>query len=236
MEKRLKKARIGVLGGTFDPIHLGHLHIARQVQRLFSLSQVHFVVASTPPHKSLEHLIPFSHRYAMVSLATSGFASFIPSMVELEFEASSFSVDTIGKLWRRFPREQAALYFIAGGDSLPEVRSWHESEKLLTLCNFVFVMRPGTMAVNPTAVLPEAAAERLIDLSGLGPIQARRQIGSHENDGFKIYIVDIGAPNISATTIRTLAGSGKSIRRFVPANVGEYIRKLHLYGEQCNDD
>lgn len=232
----MRRARIGVLGGTFDPIHLGHLHVARQVQRLFSLFQVHFVVASTPPHKSLEYLIPFSHRYAMVSLAASGIASFIPSMVELEPEASPFSVDTMGKLRRRFRREQAVLYFIAGGDSLAEVKTWRQSEKLLNLCNFIFVVRPGATAVNPKSALPEAAAERVIDLSGLGPIQAKRRIESHESDDFRIYIVDTGAPDVSATMIRSLAGSGKSIRRFVPENVGEYIRKLHLYSGQRNDD
>ena len=230
MEKsRLRKARIGVLGGTFNPIHFGHLHIARQVQRLFSLSQVHFVVTASPPHKDLENLIAFSHRYAMVSLATSGFASFIPSMVELEPQASPFSVDTINKLSRRFAWQQAVLYFIAGGDSLPEVKSWHESETLLSLCNFVFALRPGTAAMNPKAVLPEIAAGRVIDLSGLGPIQAKRQIGSQKSDDFKIYIVDAGAPDISATRIRKLASSGRSIHRLVPGNVGKYIRKLHLY-------
>jgi nicotinate-nucleotide adenylyltransferase len=226
----LGTARIGVLGGTFNPIHYGHLHIAREVQRLFSLSQVHFVVAASPPHKNLENLIAFSHRYAMVSLATSGLASFVPSMVELEPQASPFSVDTINKLSRRFAREEAVLYFIAGSDSLPEVKSWHESEKLLSLCNFVFAIRPGTIAKDPKAVLPEVAAGRVIDLSGLGLIRARRQIGSQESDDFKIYVVDVGAPDISATRIRKLAGSGRSIHLFVPGKVGEYIRKLHLYG------
>jgi nicotinate-nucleotide adenylyltransferase len=235
-KNRLRRARIGVLGGTFNPIHFGHLRIARQVQRLFSLSQVHFVVAAIPPHKDLKNLIAFSHRYAMVSLATSGLASFIPSMVELEPQASPFSVDTLTKFSRRFPREQAVLYFIAGGDSLPEVRSWHESETLLSLCNFVFAMRPGTIATNPKAVLPEIAAGRVIDLSRLGPIHAGRQIGSQKSDDFKIYIVDVGAPDISATRIRELAGSERSIHRFVPGNVGEYIRKLHLYGGKWKDD
>jgi len=229
-KSRLGTARIGLLGGTFNPIHFGHLHIAREVRKLFSLLQVHFVVASSPPHKNLENLIAFSHRYAMVSLATSRFASFVPSMVELEPQASPFSVDTVNKLSRRFPGKQAVLYFIAGGDSLPEVKSWRESEKLLSLCNFVFAQRPGAAETNPGAALPGIAAGRVRDLSGLGLTQARREINSQESDDFKIYIVDVGAPDVSATRIRNLAGSGKSIRRFVPGDVGEYIRKLHLYG------
>jgi nicotinate-nucleotide adenylyltransferase len=226
----LTRARIGLLGGTFNPIHFGHLHIAREVQRLFSLSQVHFVVASAPPHKSVENLIAFSHRYAMVSLATSGLRSFVPSMVELEPEASPFSVNTVMKFSRRFPREQAVLHFIAGGDSLPEVKTWHESESLLSLCNFIFALRPGTDVIDPKSVLPETAAGRVSDLSGLDPIEARRQVDLQQGNGFKIYIVDVGAPDISATGIRKLARSGQSIQRFVPENVGEYIGKLHLYG------
>ena len=136
--------RIGVLGGTFNPIHLGHLHIAGEIQKIFSLAQVHFVVATTPPHKSPEDLIPFIHRYAMLSLATAAISSYIPSMIELEPQASPFSVDTMNKLARCMGREQRELYFIAGGDSLSEVKTWRNSEKLLTSYNFVFALRPGT--------------------------------------------------------------------------------------------
>jgi len=220
--------RIGVFGGTFNPIHLGHLHLAREIQKIFSLSQVHFVVATVPPHKAPEDLIPFAHRFAMVSIATAGIPSFIPSLVELEPKASAFSIDTMRKLARWIGRE-SALYFIAGGDSLAEVQSWREGEKLLTSHNFIFAARPGTGRVNPADVLPAKASARVRDLTGFGRVPMQRVI-REKSDTTRIYIVDVGAPDISATRIRKRVSLGKPIAPMVPAPVREYIRKLHLYG------
>jgi nicotinate-nucleotide adenylyltransferase len=228
----LGNVRIGVLGGTFNPIHRGHVHIARSIQQLFSLSRVHFVVATTPPHKTPKNVISFSHRYAMVSLAVAGIPALIPSMVELEPHCSSFTIDTMEKLSVRLEQEKGVLYFIAGGDSLMEVKSWRQSEKLLTSYNFIFVVRPGTALTEYRDALPEQAIARVRDLTGLGRAQIRRKI-SEGNDGEnRIFIVDVGAPDISATRIRNLASSGKPVHRMVPRPVYEYIRKLHLYGEQ----
>jgi nicotinate-nucleotide adenylyltransferase len=220
--------RIGVFGGTFNPIHLGHLHIAGEIQKIFSLSQVHFVVATTPPHKGSGTLIHFTHRYAMATLATSGIASFIPSMIELEPEASSYSVDTMAKLTGRFGPEDTALYFIAGGDSLYEVKSWRQSEKLLTSYNFIFALRPGTGPFSPQGVLPEKSVPLLRDLTGMERDAARRII-REKDPANRIYVLDVGAPEISATRIRKLISSGKPVHRMVPRPVCDYIRKLHLY-------
>jgi nicotinate-nucleotide adenylyltransferase len=224
--------RIGVLGGTFNPIHSGHLHIARRIQRLFSLSQVHFVVATVPPHKPVENLISFSHRYAMVSLAVADTRSFIPSMIELEPEASPYSIDTMKKLSARIAGKNGTLYFIAGGDSLMEVKSWRDSERLLTSYNFVFAVRPGIDLARAKDALPERAVARVRDLRGLRRDEIRRKLaGSRANDN-RIYIVDVKAPDISATRIRNLAFSGKAIDRMVPRPVRDYVGKLHLYGER----
>jgi nicotinate-nucleotide adenylyltransferase len=220
--------RIGVLGGTFNPVHYGHLHIAGEIQKLFSLAHVHFVVATVPPHKGPEDLVPFMHRYAMVSLATAGIPGFAPSLVELEPQASPFSVDTMQKLARR-AGDKSALYFIAGGDSLPEVKSWRDGEKLLNSHNFIFAMRPGTRLNNLADVLPPKAAARVLDLTGMSRIRARRTI-AQQKSASRIYLVDVGAPDISATRIRGLASSGKPFHRMLPGSVREYIRKLHLYG------
>ncbi len=224
--------RIGVLGGTFNPIHLGHLHIAETVRRLFSLSQVHFVVATTPPHKIPEHVISFSHRYAMVSLAVAGIPSFFPSMVELEPQSSSFTVDTMRKLAGNLAQRKANLYFIAGGDSLMEVKSWRRSGTLLSSYNFVFVVRPGIDLTGYADALPEQVVSRVRDLRDTGPARIRRSISEEGTVENRIYIVNAGAPDISATRIRRLVASGKSIHRMVPKPVHEYIRKLHLYGER----
>jgi nicotinate-nucleotide adenylyltransferase len=226
----LSAARIGVLGGTFNPIHLGHLHIARSIRDLFSLSQVHFVVATMPPHKRPEDLIPFAHRYAMVSLAVAGEPSFIPSPIELEPEASPYSIDTMNKLARHMGQDKNMLYFIAGGDSLLEVKSWRESEKLLNSYNFVFVVRPGTPSIVSEAILPGKTSARVMDLAGLGKARMRRRIADAGEGRSRIYIVDAAAPDISATQIRKMISLKKSIRRMAPGPVSEYINKLHLYG------
>jgi nicotinate-nucleotide adenylyltransferase len=222
--------RIGVFGGTFNPIHFGHLHIARNIQALFSLSKVDFVVATMPPHKRPEDLIPFAHRYAMVSLAIANQSSFVPSLMELEPPVSPYSVDTMRKYAKCAARNKSMLFFIAGGDSLLDVKSWRESDKLLNSYNFIFVVRPGTQPLVPQDVLPDKAAVRVLDLTGLRRAQMRRRIVEAGEIHNRIYIVDAGAPDISATQIRNQISSKKSIRRMVPGPVCEYIRKLHLYG------
>jgi nicotinate-nucleotide adenylyltransferase len=220
--------RIGVLGGTFNPVHCGHLHIAIETQNLFSLSQVHFVVATVPPHKEPGDLIPFMHRYAMVGLATAGIRDFLPSLAELEPQASPFTIDTLKKL-ARAAGGKSNIYFIAGGDSLQEVKSWRESEKLLNSYNFIFALRPGTQPASPKDVLPPQAAHRVLDLTGLTRDRARRTIARQKGEP-RIYLVDVGSLDISSTRIRTFASSGRPFHRMVPGPVWEYIRKLHLYG------
>jgi nicotinate-nucleotide adenylyltransferase len=221
--------RAGVFGGTFNPVHSGHLHIAKQIQSIFSLSLVHFVVASTPPHKRPESLVPFLHRYAMVSLAVAGNRAFIPSLIELEPQASPYSVDTLRKLASRAERDGSTLYFIAGGDSLLEVKTWRESEKLLASYNFVFVIRPGISEIDVTACLPAKTISSVCDIRGLSGAQIQKRIDDCAGEN-RIYLVDAGAPDISSSGIRERVSSGKTIRSMVPEPVHEYIQKLQLYG------
>lgn len=222
--------RLGVFGGTFNPIHSGHMHIARSVQKDFSLAKVLFVVAADPPHKTSDNLIALAHRYAMVSLATSEEPLFVPSLIELESHASSYSVDTMRKVSRSIRPNKGEIYFIAGGDSLLEVNSWKESEKLLTSYNFIFVRRPGSDACNYKDFLPEKAIPRVLDLTGLGRNAIRRKIEDERLKKNRLFIVDADAPDISATRIRNLASAGKNFRSLVPKPVYSYIQKLRLYG------
>lgn len=228
----MEGTRLGILGGTFNPIHNGHLQIAHYVQRLFTLSQIQFVVAAIPSHKPAENLVALNHRYAMVCLATQDFPDFIPSLVELDPPASPFSIDTLAKMSDGRYGNAAALYFIAGADSLMEVASWHRSEKLLTSHNFVFVSRPGVGRVDPATVLPKAAAGRVRDLRGRNLRQARKVLHGGDARGGGIFLVDADAPDISASRIRVLVKSGEDVGRLVQGPVDDYIRKLHLYGEQ----
>ncbi len=224
--------KLGVLGGTFNPIHLGHLHIARSAQRLFGLERVYFVVAASPPHKPLQDLIPLAHRYAMVSLATAGSRSFIPSLVELEPPSSPYSVHTMDKLACRDAGDGDGLYFIAGGDSLAEVSTWRESDRLLSSYNFIFVTRPGAVLAEPASMLPAKVIPKVRNLAGLGPRLLRRRIRSEvAQGGSRVFIVDMEALDISASQIRCLASRGRSIRHLVPPLVHAYLKKTHLYGE-----
>ncbi|HYK88623.1 MAG TPA: nicotinate-nucleotide adenylyltransferase [Acidobacteriota bacterium] len=225
--------RLGVLGGTFNPIHLGHLHVAQMAQRLFDLDRVYFVVAAAPPHKPLRNLLPLTHRYAMVTLATAGSPAFFPSLIELERPASPYSIHTLEKITRRNRGKGTRLYFIAGGDSLAEVSTWRNSERLLTSYSFIFVTRPSSGPVELTSVLPATALCRVRDLTRLPRHQARRQIRLEESSGeSRVFIVDLKALDISASRIRELAFDGKPIRHLVPASVHEYLQKTHLYGER----
>jgi nicotinate-nucleotide adenylyltransferase len=222
--------RLGVLGGTFDPIHEGHMHMARSVQKVFNLSKILFVVASTPPHKPPKTMVDFVHRYAMVCLATAGEPGFIPSPIELEPDASPYSVDTMSKVARDSGCGIEDLYFIAGGDSLREVQSWRESEKLLTSYNFVFVLRPGFEKGDYREFLPEKTWTRVCDCSRLDAEKIRIRMEQRRGDTNLLFVVDIGAPDISATGIRRLAASGKDLSSLVPDPVNEYISKMRLYG------
>ncbi len=229
-ERRLGHVRLGVLGGTFNPIHRGHLHLARSVRSLFSLSRVLFVVAAAPPHKPPKSLIALAHRYAMVCLATAGDPSFVPSLVELEAKASPYSVDTMRKITRG-PGRGLEVFFIAGGDSLRDVHTWQESGKLLSRYNIVFVNRPGVDAGDFREHLPEKVWDRVCDCTGMGPGRVRRRIGEPHR-GNRLFLVECDAPDISATAIRRQAASGGDFRAAVPGPVHDYIQKLRLYGDR----
>jgi nicotinate-nucleotide adenylyltransferase len=228
----LTETRLGVLGGSFNPIHFGHLFLARRIRDLFRLQRVHFIVAAAPPHKPAGGLVPFIHRYAMVSLALAGSRNFIPSPVELEPPPSPFSVHTLEKLDQRNRGEHARLFFIAGGDSLLDVGEWHESERLLASHDFVFVMRTGVDIPGPAGLLPLSARGRLLDLRDRRPVEIRAAIRVAEDRREKrVYLLDVGAPDISASAIRQHIAAGKAVDNQVPARVREYIDKLQIYGE-----
>lgn len=229
---RRRSSGVGVLGGSFNPVHNGHLHIASAVREAFQLAEVHFVVATNPPHKSERSLLPLAHRYAMVCLATSGVRAFVPSLLELDPPASPFSIDTLGKMTQTRSVAGRDVVFIAGMDSLLELKTWRNSQALLETYSFVFVGRPGFSPPPVEKLLPAGTARLVVDLRGLGPASRRKKISAcraaQEN---RIYLADIGAPDISASTIRQRVRSGSRYEHLLPAPVNAYIKKLHLYGE-----
>jgi nicotinate-nucleotide adenylyltransferase len=136
--------RIGILGGTFNPIHTGHLLIAQDALEAARLDRVMFIPSATPPHKQLDGNVSGAHRLRMVKLAIAGDARFAVDDLEIKRGGKSYSVDTLVELRRRYPR--AAFYFIIGVDSLNELHLWREARRLVKLCRFLVAARPGYRA------------------------------------------------------------------------------------------
>src|SRR5713226_3615313 len=134
--------RAAIYGGTFDPVHNGHLTVARSVSQLFALDQLIFVPACTPPHKRGAGISPAFHRFAMLALATEDDASFRISTIELDEPERPYAVDTVASLQSQLGSE-TRLFFIMGADSWAEITTWHEWQKLLTSCDQIVVTRPG---------------------------------------------------------------------------------------------
>ncbi|MCP4594122.1 MAG: nicotinate-nucleotide adenylyltransferase [bacterium] len=201
--------RVGLLGGSFNPIHFGHLIIARSVLETLELSRVIFLPSATPPHKENEVLVPPQHRAEMVRLAIAGEKRFEFSDYDLCREGPSYTIDTVGHLQSTLG-DGTELYWIIGADWLMELGTWRRSEELVEACTVVTAARPGW--------------ERP-DLSGLAPKLSEVQIAKLGE-----HILDSPQIDISATDIRARVAAGRSIRYLVPESVRYYIEMLRLYG------
>jgi len=196
-----KIRRIGILGGTFNPIHLGHLVLAEQAKQLLNLEKVIFIPTNLPPHKRHKTLASAQERYHMVSLAIKSNPYFDVSNIELKRGGVSYSVETIGKLKSLF--SQANLYFIVGSDFLKEFSTWKDIGELRKICKFVVAQRPG----YPFKNLPAGRQELLKNTRTI-----------------KVTVLDI-----SSTDIRKRIQTKQSISYLVPEEVRKYILKKGLY-------
>ena len=202
--------RTGILGGSFNPVHNGHLTIARDAMEHFELQGVLFVPCADPPHKNKGELLPAGDRLAMLEAALEGESGFEVSTVELEREGISYSIDTV----RHFIRQDAGMdwYFIIGTDSLLELHTWKEVHELLTLCTFAILERPGFD--------PSSANDKTIRLEDPWPETLKGQV-------CRGHPVDI-----SSTGIRQNIRGGESVEHLVPEVVEAYIREHRLYAHQ----
>lgn len=202
--KREKK-RIGIMGGTFDPIHIGHLVTAEAVREGFPLDEVIFIPAAQPPHKQGRQIVPAKKRLRMTELAVAGNPYFHVSAMELARKGPSYSSDTITELRKDFG-EMAEFYFITGADAVNELHTWHEVEALLAQCHFIAATRQGTQL-------------ELEMLSGyLSPVAMTH-----------IHQLDTPLFGVSSTEIRQKLARGESIRYLVPEAVADYIDEEGLY-------
>jgi len=218
---------IGLFGGTFDPIHKGHLAVAGAAAKRFRLGKVYFIPASMPPHRQNERIAPFHDRYAMLALATAGESKFLPSLAEAPTgqDHVSFTIDTV----RRF--KQAAgksdhFLFIIGIDAFLQVASWHRSEDLLREIDFIVVSRPGFSMADVADGLPKSLRPPPAVVKAFRKAPAK---GTLALRGTVIHILDEVRSPVSATAARHAAAGGKSLARFVEPLVAGYIKKMRLY-------
>lgn len=211
--------KIGVLGGTFDPIHHGHLYIAQSAKHVFGLDQVLFVVSNYPPHKGPRSISDAYHRYAMAALALSESEELLVSGVELTRSGLSYTIDTMTQLKKKDPSGQ--LCFIAGSDSLSEIHLWKDYDKLFSRHSLVFIQRPGAeIALNRLDLLPEYR----------GLISEVGADDSTELSPGRSFLLNLAPPPISSTEVRnTFRSGGVPGDDVIHPLVSHYIRKHRLY-------
>ena len=217
--------RIAVYGGTFDPVHNGHLEAARRILKLFALDEVLFMPAYVAPHKQRAIVSSAFHRYAMLVLATEDDDRLRISTAELDARERVYTVETVARLRERFG-DTTRLFFIMGADSWTEIRSWRDWERLLHLCDHIVVTRPG---YDLDAAGVSAAAGTVIDLRGLGGEEVAALLS--EQKGPRVFISDAVMVEASATDIRAAARAGarEKLAEVIPARVVDYIEKYGLY-------
>jgi nicotinate-nucleotide adenylyltransferase len=213
---------VAIYGGTFDPVHNGHVEAARGVLKFFELDELFFVPAWAPPHKRNVSITSAFHRFGMLSLATQTDQRLLISTVELDSPDRPYAVDTIARMLQPDRR----LFFLIGADSWNEITTWFEWQKLLTLCDLIVVTRPG----YEVAAAPAEA--HVVDLRGVrrnGAIDLRSM--SEEQTARRVFITDVVNVDISATTTRALAREGdfERLKTVMPAEVAGYIVKHGLY-------
>lgn len=217
----MEKERIGLLGGTFNPVHEGHLRAAREVRQKFALSKILFIPSYIPPHKQTTDMASPEDRFALVKIAVQENPHFIASPIELKAQEKSYSIITLNKVKDIY--KNAWVFFILGIDAFLEIETWRSYREVLEQCHFVVTSRPAYLLAEARNVLPENYAEKIFDL---------RESESVEEDlflKFRIFLLSIRALDISSTEIRRRIRQGQSVKGLVPEAVEVYIKKRKLY-------
>ena len=210
--------RIGLFGGTFNPIHLGHLRGVEEIREAFHLEEVIFIPSYIPPHKVTEKVVEAKHRLEMVRLATSKNPYFSASDLELSRPGKSYTIDTLRFFRERFPDPP---FFILGRDAFVEIETWKEFHNLFSFCHFIVMARPGSQKNATPPLLPDA----LVPHFRYNP---EEKTWIHLS-GHRLYFKEISFLDISSTKVRELIEKGESVRYLIPDEVEAYIQKLGLY-------
>ena len=214
--------RAAIYGGTFDPLHNGHLKVARRVQKLFGLDELCFVPACVPPHKRGAGISSAFHRFAMLALATEQDEALRVSTLELDNPERPYAVETVAGMQEQLSAGDR-LFFVMGADSWSEITTWREWQRLLTLCDHIVVTRPG-YELNTAA-----AGLAVIDLRGKTDDEINVLVS--ESASPRVFVTDAVFEDVSATAIRAAARQRDTdaLTRMVPREVATYIEKYGLY-------
>ncbi|MBI4596424.1 MAG: nicotinate-nucleotide adenylyltransferase [Candidatus Tectomicrobia bacterium] len=226
--------RLGVLGGTFNPIHLGHLSAADDILDIFKLDKVVFIPSARPPHKEIKKVADPFDRLVMTILATLSHPKWAVSAMELNREGKSYSIETINGLKQEYG-EKVDLYFIVGIDAFLEVSTWKKANELLRSCNFIVMSRPGYCLDGLLETLEKTVTTKYNQLK-FYPFKSKEfdnleSIQVYQSP-YLIFLAPITRLDISSTQIRERIIHGRTIKYLVPPLVEEYIRKKGLYKEE----
>lgn len=214
-------ARIGILGGTLDPIHLGHIDAALAAREALSLDRVLIIPAHVPPHRDEPVSSPF-HRFAMAALAVNGLRGFSVSDIELTAPGPSYTADTLTRVCAAEGWSPAQIFFITGADAFAEIETWRRYPDVLDLANFVVVSRPGMTLGALRKRLPELK-ERM---------RLPRDETVRQASKTLIFLVDAPTADVSSTGIRERIGRGESLAGMVPPAVEQHIHQHGLYARR----
>jgi len=221
------RTRAAFYGGSFDPVHAGHLEIARNLVREFGLDRFVFIPAFHAPHKRENTPASEFHRFAMLALATVDEEALSVSSMELEDPEHPYSIETLTKLRESMSDDE--IFFVIGADSWEEITTWRRWEEVLTIVNIIVVTRPG-FEIGFGHVTDEIVS-RVVDLRGMGSAERDGSArGAEENNPPRIYVTDCVNIDVSATRIRRMVREGaEGWRKQVPESAAKHIDKYRLY-------
>ena len=217
----MKKERIGIFGGTFNPIHQGHVHAAEIIKRRFSLNSLFLVPVYIPPHKTIGKVEAASHRLKMVELAFKDKPDIFPSSLEIEAQGTSYSIKTLNKFHELFP--EARIFFVLGIDAFLDIETWKDYNQVLEKCLFIVMNRPGYSLESAKQVLGGRYESRIHFLD------KDENLDEDRFNGTSIFLVSIDALDVSSTEIREKIKKNESLKGLVPGEVESYIHKHQLY-------
>lgn len=208
--------RLGLLGGTFDPIHVGHLDVAAAARRALDLDHVMLIPANVPPHRALPRASA-AHRFAMAALAVQDHEALIVSDLEMLSDEASYTSTTLDRLSARGLNPQL-LFLITGADAFQDIETWKHYPEILNRCHFAVVSRPGASTASIRGALP-ALADRIVEAPVAAAVLAEP----------RVILIDAPTAPVSSTEVRRRVAAGESIHGLVPAAVERHIVKHHLY-------